>query len=289
MKKLLLFGSALILLHSCSEESLDSSSPQIDKNTVEAFGKISVDGTSYVLNYIQNNIPSNGRISQEETTQLIISATDEYLKIEGISEEERQSTIVFIEDILTSGKQFFYDGDVTEMQASFIAALELIFQQEVDIVEMISMIENLEAQALTLLTEEEIGLILMATSTAKSQTLFWYDNLNNSADNARVMCVSSWRDIGNQAVAGAMAGASACGVARFFGPIGWKAWAVCVVGGAVGAGVEQCLAPNKAALDNCKRYSGGNIAACGGFLNYKSLRFGVNPYQLLNQPIVNFP
>lgn len=83
------------------------------------------------------------------------------------------------------------------------------------------------------------------------------------------------------------------GVARFFGPVGWKAWGVCTVGGTVGAAVHetvvQCLSPNQATFQNRMRYSSENLAACGGFFNYQNLTYGKNPYQLLNLPVRSFP
>ncbi len=289
MKKLFLFGLAVTLFVSCKDEM--TSSPVIEQTNWETFGSANADGAKFISDFIQDQIPENGRISQEESTELIITATDEYLKLEGVSEEDRQSTSTFLHDMLTSKDEPYYDGEVTEMQASFIAALELAFQQEADFETTISYIEGLEEQAYDLLTDEEIFLVLMATTTAKSQATFWHDNLENSSSNGRVMCVTSWRNVGVKAISGAFAGATACGFGRFLGPVGWKAWGVCIVGGvgAVADIVEQCLAPKQTTIQNCVRYSSGNLAACGRFLNYGSLTYGRNPYRLLNLPIRSFP
>lgn len=291
MKKLFLFGLVLTLFISCSDEITDST--RAEQPNWESFGEANVSGSKFISEYIQNNIPANGRIGEEASTELIIEATDEYLKSEGISDEDRQYASEYLEGVLTADEEPYYNDEVTEMQASFIAALELAFQQEADFETTISYIEGLEQQAYDLLSDEEIGLVLMATTTAKNQASFWFDNLEGSSSNGRVMCVTSWRQVGVKAVAGAFGGAATCGVARFFGPVGWKVWGACIIGGAAGVAVEeiveQCLAPNQATVQNCLRYSGGNLAACGGFLNYGSLTYGRNPYQLLNLPIRSFP
>lgn len=109
------------------------------------------------------------------------------------------------------------------------------------------------------------------------------------------MCVTSWRNVGIKAVSGAFSGATACGFTRFLGPVGWKAWGVCIVGGAAAGAVadivEQCLALTTTTFNTCQNsYSyGADLFSCGGFLKYKLQQYGVNPYVLLDIPGISFP
>lgn len=179
----------------------------------------------------------------------------------------------------------------------------------------------LEAEAHNLLNEEEIGLVLMSITTAKSQSTYWFENTNSEdANNGRVKCVNNWRQVGISAVGGALGGAAACGGSWLlgFGPVGWKALGACAIAGGIGVAVEdmvsQCLTPkepscgipgkpdcvednqnqqltpNSATYETCMRWSGGNPAACGGYLPYTSIsKYAKNPYSLLKLPVRNFP
>ncbi len=110
------------------------------------------------------------------------------------------------------------------------------------------MLDTLEQNASILLPENEIGLVLMSTTTSRSQITYWYDNIGEweeIAPNGRAKCISSWRMVGKKAVSGALGGAAACAAGSIFGPIGWKVWGACVLGGAAGGAVaeatDQCL------------------------------------------------
>lgn len=291
MKKFMFFGFAFVLLTSCDDKVADFS--QSEQPNWADFGEANIKGTRYISEFILNSIPDNGRIAEEALNELIIKATDEYLISEGISIEDRKEANKYMEEVLSSEDEPYYDEDVTEMQASFIAALELAFRQDEDFQSTISIIEDLENQAYDLLSDEELGLVLMATTSAKYQASLWFENLEASSNNGRNLFVTSWKQVGVKAVAGGFGGAATCGVARFFGPVGWKVWGACILGGAAGVAVEeiveQCLAPNQATAENCLRYSGGSLAECGGFLDYRNLKYKRNPYQLLRLPLKKFP
>lgn len=61
-------------------------------------------------------------------------------------------------------------------------------------------------------------------------------------DPRRVMGTKfSWKELGRSDVAGAAWGAAACGVARFFGPLGWKVWVIGIVGSAAGGSAYNAV------------------------------------------------
>jgi len=272
---------------SCSDEAPTSS--ELTLAEWESFGEANTSGLSFITEYINDNYPANGRANGDLPDELILAATNEYLKSEGISAEDRLDAGNYLSEILSNDEIPSYDGEITPMQATFIAALELALAQDVQFEEVISYIETLEGKASELLSEDEIGFVLMTTTTAKSQLTYWYENIDDHS--GRTLCVKSWNQVGKKAIAGALGGAAACGVARFFGPVGWKVWGACILGGAVGTAVEdiveQCLSPtnNQFTTAECIG-NGGSVITCGSLIaDYRVMQSsGVNPYILANIP-----
>lgn len=266
------------------------------QNSWKDISSSSVKGVDYVSNYLEDKIVANGRMMNlQEATENIISATQEFLDSEGFSEEEKESAEEYLNIVLNADEKPYYDGEVTDMQASFIAALEIALQEGPEFESTIALLDTLELQAYELLNQDEIGLVMTSISTAKSQIIYW--NQSNSAEsNERSLCVKSWREVGVSATAGLFGGAAACGGGWLLGigPVGWKALGACAIAGSIGVAVEniveQCLSSNKATASNCQRYSGGNITTCGGFLNYKNRSYKKNPYRLLKYKLIKrFP
>lgn len=231
-------------------------------------------------NFFNENIPSNSRLSEEGSKELIILAIDEYLKSEGASVEDRQSTAILVTDILTNDKQYAYTGEVTRMQATFIATLERIFYLPIDFDKTISLIDSLEEQAYELLSEEEIELVLFSTTIAKSESSYWFENLEKSASNERTACVKSWKRVAKSGVTSGLGAVLGCaGASLFTGPLSPAAWGGCVVAGVVGGAVQeaatQCLddmIPHvTGSIQECISGQNVDIEFCGKWLNYEEL------------------
>lgn len=111
MKQLLLLGLVLTLMFSC-KDGIDAERTSANKAEIEEFSNANIKGAAFVKSFYNENLPLNGRVSQEFSTELIIEGTDEYLKLEGFSEEERLSANEFLEGVLTSDSKPFYNGEV---------------------------------------------------------------------------------------------------------------------------------------------------------------------------------
>lgn len=168
------------------------------------------------------------------TTRGLLEKTDmDSLRYDSVYEKS-QSMIKgkSIEEIsLTSG---FVNDSISLEQKFYLSELEKITRDEdSDVNSLLSRIEKVENSALENLPVEQQKLILLATSVAANSYSFWYQYASKQKQ-TRASVKINWKSAGKSDIAGAVGAAVGCGIARFFGPVGWKVWAGAIVGGAVG-------------------------------------------------------
>ncbi len=155
---------------------------------------------------------------------------------------------------------------LTDTQINFLDELNAIMSDnDHDLKSLQKRIISIENRAVNNLVEEEYAVILAATSVAKYTLEYWSENLDKwsvllSGNTATLQTMPrlksgnaeseeddnfSWKEVGKADVGGAVAAAAGSGVGYLVagGPVGWKAWAGIVAGGAaagsVGDAIEQ--------------------------------------------------
>lgn len=125
-------------------------------------------------------------------------------------------------------------------QKKFISEIEAIMKDDDTSIEsVLNRILIVQERAVTALSEEELTVILTATSIAANTCSYWHEYFN---DNTLMRADFSWKEVGVADVCGAVAGAVAAGARWVFcGPPGWKLTAALVVGGAAGGSAANAV------------------------------------------------
>lgn len=187
------------------------------------------------------------------------------------------STFVSPEELLTRLKN---NNEITQQQYDYLSLVYSALDNfnshstsdDENLRQTIEVIKTHESAAQNNMNSEDVVLVLSAASIARHSIYYWviatqtetgwnaplalndmrfpqesmdYNNYKNtsgpSLDYSQSMFRFDYTHVGKADVAGGIAGAAATGIARFFGPIGWKVWAATTIGGAVGASVYETI------------------------------------------------
>lgn len=137
----------------------------------------------------------------------------------------------------------FYTSDdakyLSDKQKEFIDEIEIIMKDtDLSIESVLNRISKVQDGAINNLSEEELAVVLTATSIAANTCSYWHNYFKENILRADF----SWKEVGVSDVGGAVAGAVAAGARWVFcGPPGWKLTAALVVGGAAGASAANAV------------------------------------------------
>lgn len=128
--------------------------------------------------------------------------------------------------------------EISLAQRDILEDIERVIVSEADLRSALKEFEYIQDVVLAESPEGEKELLLATLAVAVNTSYYWSRGENTFR-------AFSWKKLGKADIRGAVEGAIACGIARLFGPIGWKAWMAGIVGTAAAASagyaVEEAL------------------------------------------------
>lgn len=246
------------MLTSCEKQERSIYNQNID---YEYLGKIHNQGLNEILNELQTTrAQSDGTlsdlspqtrtevikksaldfVSKNDVPQEVIDFTEVQLDKLLIINENRNNSYIISENIFPED----FDKSQSPLLTSKLEILnDIISDNDLDINSLLSRITALENSALSILSEEDLSVLLCATATAKYSLQYWNETIYEWAALCGVTTRAqfNWKQVGTEDIKGGIAGATALGFARFFGPIGWKAWLIGIGGSALGASAADAV------------------------------------------------
>lgn len=128
---------------------------------------------------------------------------------------------------------------LSKRQKDFIDEIEVVMKDDdLSLQSVLYRISDIQERAIATLSEEELFVILTATSVVANTCSYWHSYFNDNSLRAPF----SWKKVGVSDVSGAVGGAVAAGARWLFcGPPGWKLTAALVIGGAAGSSVANAV------------------------------------------------
>lgn len=207
-------------------EKLEQAKSESDFNNIdEVYGL----AKNYMIEFLQNN--QKGFV-QENIDKSIFEAIKYWNNTTQLNPDK-----IWTEEV---------EDSLTINQILFLGVLnEAINDSTLNLEETIAIFEDVRERIKNECEEDESYLILMAIEIGVNSLTYWHTNFDrwialfetpNKAANP-----DDWKQLGKADINAGVSTAAGIGIARCFGPVGWKVWAAGTLGGALAGSVNDAL------------------------------------------------
>lgn len=272
--KFLILGVLFSAIISAFLLSCDKSQEEVDANSFSDYELIGLEhnkGLDFVFEYVKQESQKQKADLKSATDFMVLveNGTQEFIKTSQVFQNETNKEIALNEskkpfhfyssyssnNLKSSTLENLYPSDVEDLlslkQKEILNELnEILSNPALSIEEIISSLNNLDEKIKSECSDEEMDILLSATSIGRHSFQYWHDNLDKwisefgSSYNLKSTKSFSWGEVGKNDVAygvgGGVAGAVVGGSVSL-GVLTLPGWAAGAIGGAIGGSVGNAI------------------------------------------------